>query len=155
VLVGRLALGSIPATATTLVPLSKVDFQNPTTQHIITLGLGIVLLITAFVLVAGRRVLERYANAMSNVRGWKVLALTTGIGFVMGLLVSATSVGAGAIGVTVLLLLHPEMSAARVVGSDIAHAVPLTLIAGVGHWYLGSVNWSLLGFLLIGSFPVS
>jgi hypothetical protein len=71
----------------------------------------------------------------------------------MGVLVTITSVGAGAIGVTVLLLLHPKMSAGRIVGSDIAHGVPLTLLAGAGHWYLGSVDWSLLGNLLIGSLP--
>jgi hypothetical protein len=67
--------------------------------------------------------------------------------------VTTTSVGAGAIGVTVLLFLHPKMPAGRVVGSDIAHAVPLTLLAGAGHWYLGSIDWSLLGNLLIGSLP--
>ena len=71
----------------------------------------------------------------------------------MGVLVTATSVGAGAIGVTVLLILHPRMPAGRVVGSDIAHAVPLTFLAGAGHWYLGSIDWNLLGNLLIGSLP--
>jgi uncharacterized membrane protein YfcA len=53
----------------------------------------------------------------------------------------------------VLLLLHPKMPVARIVGSDIAHAVPLTLLAGLGHWFLGSINWSLLATLLIGSLP--
>jgi uncharacterized protein len=71
----------------------------------------------------------------------------------MGVLVTTTSIGAGAVGVTVLLLLHPKMSAGRVVGSDIAHAVPLTLLAGAGHWYLGSINWGLLSSLLVGSIP--
>jgi uncharacterized membrane protein YfcA len=79
--------------------------------------------------------------------------VTIVLGAVMGVLVTITSVGAGAIGVTVLLLLHPKMPAARVVGSDIAHAVPLTLLAGIGHWYLGSINWGLLAALLIGSVP--
>ncbi len=60
------------------------------------------------------------------------------LGLVMGVLVTSTSVGAGAIGVTVLLLLHPRMLIARIVGSDIAHAVPPTLAAGGGHWLLGS-----------------
>lgn len=71
----------------------------------------------------------------------------------MGVLVTITSVGAGAIGVTVLLLLHPKMPAGRVVGSDIAHGVPLTLLAGAGHWYLGAIDWNLLWNLLIGSVP--
>ena len=61
--------------------------------------------------------------------------------------------GAGAIGVTVLIFLYPKMPVARIVGSDIAHAVPLTLIAGAGHWLLGSVNLPLLGSLLVGSIP--
>jgi hypothetical protein len=62
-------------------------------------------------------------------------------------------VGAGAVGVTVLILLYPDLPTARIVGSDIAHAVPLTLVAGIGHWMLGSVNWTLLGSLLVGSLP--
>jgi uncharacterized protein len=71
----------------------------------------------------------------------------------MGVFVSTTSVSAGAIGVTVLVLLHPKLQVASVVGSDIAHTVPLTLIASIGHWLLGFINWSLLGTLLIGSLP--
>ena len=71
----------------------------------------------------------------------------------LGVLVTISSVGAGAIGVTVLLMLYPKMPTVRIVGSDIAHAVPLTLIAGAGHWWLGSVDLSLLASLLIGSIP--
>jgi len=67
--------------------------------------------------------------------------------------VSISSVGAGAIGVTALVLLYPHLPMARIVGSDIAHAVPLTLVAGLGHWMLGSIDWSLFGSLLIGSLP--
>ena len=60
---------------------------------------------------------------------------------------------AGAVGVTALLLLYPRLPMASIVGSDIAHAVPLTLVAGIGHWALGSVDWALMGVLLIGSLP--
>ena len=74
-------------------------------------------------------------------------------GFVLGVLVTLSSVGAGAIGMTALVLLYPRTPIAKLVGSDIAHAVPLTLIAGIGHWLLGSVNWLLLSSLLIGSLP--
>ena len=74
-------------------------------------------------------------------------------GAVLGVLVTISSVGAGAIGVTILLLLYPRLPMAIIVGSDIAHAVPLTLVAGVGHWVLGSVDWALLTSLLIGSAP--
>jgi hypothetical protein len=62
-------------------------------------------------------------------------------------------VGAGAIGVTALFFLYPELAAKRIVASDLAHAVPLTFVAGVGHWAYGSVNWVLLLSLLIGSLP--
>jgi uncharacterized membrane protein YfcA len=79
--------------------------------------------------------------------------LTVLVGALMGVLVTISSVGAGAIGVTALLLLYPRTAMARIVGSDIAHAVPLTLIAGAGHWWIGSVNWLLLGNLLTGSIP--
>ena len=74
-------------------------------------------------------------------------------GVVLGVLVTISSVGAGAIGVTVLLLLYPRLPMAIIVGSDIAHAVPLTLVAGIGHWFLGSVDWPLLTSLLTGSVP--
>ena len=71
----------------------------------------------------------------------------------LGILVTISSVGAGALGVAVLFFLYPKLPAIRIVGSDLAHAVPLTLIAGLGHWAIGSVDWSLLGSLLIGSLP--
>jgi uncharacterized membrane protein YfcA len=68
-------------------------------------------------------------------------------------LITLTSVGAGAIGMTVLVLLYPKTATSRLVGSDVAHAVPLTLIAGAGHWLLGEVNLALLVSLLAGSIP--
>ncbi len=83
----------------------------------------------------------------------RAAALTVVTGALLGVLVSLSSIGAGALGVTVLLLLYPRLPTARVVGSDIAHAVPLTLIAGMGHWYLGAVDWALLASLLAGSVP--
>jgi uncharacterized membrane protein YfcA len=79
--------------------------------------------------------------------------LTVLTGAALGVLVSLSSVGAGAIGVTALIVLYPELPIARIVGSDIAHAVPLTLIAGLGHWLIGAVDLQLLGSLLIGSLP--
>jgi uncharacterized protein len=74
-------------------------------------------------------------------------------GVVLGVLVSLSSIGAGAIGATLILLLYPRMSARRLVGTDIAHAVPLTLVAGIGHATLGHVDWQLLSALLVGSLP--
>jgi len=152
-LVGWLAIGSVPATIATVIILSKFDLHGPTAQHILSVTLGAVLLLTATFLIAGGSIRQRYANRLNDLDAKTVRGLTVLLGLVMGVLVTATSVGAGAIGVTVLLLLHPKMHVARVVGSDIAHAVPLTLLAGVGHWYLGSIRWSLLGTLLVGSLP--
>jgi uncharacterized protein len=84
---------------------------------------------------------------------WWTATLTTFAGLLLGVFVTLSSVGAGAIGMTALVLLYPRTPIARLVGSDIAHAVPLTLIAGVGHWLLGSVDWVLLGSLVMGSLP--
>ena len=152
-LVGLLAIGSVPATIATLILLSRVDLGGATAQHVIALTLGAVLLVTAAVLLAGRSMRERFADRMNGLNPRTRRLFTILLGLVMGALVTATSVGAGAIGVTVLLILHPKMPAGRLVGSDIAHAVPLTLLAGAGHWYLGSINWQLLGALLVGSVP--
>ena len=151
-LVSLLAIGSVPATVATLILLSWFDLRGDLAQHIITLTLGSVLVITALFLVAGRSLRERYADRLNGLDRRTTGLFTILLGLVMGVLVTTTSVGAGAIGVTVLLLLHPKMPAGRVVGSDITHAVPLTLLAGAGHWYLGSIDWSL-GNFLIGSLP--
>jgi uncharacterized membrane protein YfcA len=152
-LVGLLAAGSIPATVVTIILLSWFDLKGIAGQHAITLTLGSVLLITAIFLIAGRNLRQRYGEQLSALDRRTSQTLTVALGLVMGVLVTVTSVGAGAIGVTVLLILHPKMPAGRVVGSDIAHAVPLTLLAGAGHWWLGSIDWHLLGTLLFGSLP--
>jgi uncharacterized protein len=152
-LVGLLAVGSIPATLVTLIFLAHFDLGGIAAQHAITLLLGSVLIVTALFLIAGKRICERYSGRLDSLDHRIAGFFTIVLGVVMGVLVTTTSVGAGAIGVTVLLLLHPRMSARRIVGSDIAHAVPLTLLAGAGHWYLGSIDWSLLGALLTGSLP--
>ena len=153
ILVSRLAIGSAPATIATLIVLSRFDLKGVAAQHVITVTLGGVLLLTSLFLIAGRSIRTRYGDRLNRLDPRTARLLTITLGATMGILVTITSVGAGAIGVTVLLLLHPKMPAARIVGSDIAHGVPLTLLAGAGHWYLGSVDWSLLGSLLVGSLP--
>jgi hypothetical protein len=152
-LVGLLAAGSVPATVVVLALLSRFDLDAISVRHALNFALGIVLLITSAFLLLARQLHERYAKRVDRLSDGSVRNLTVLLGVVMGALVTLTSVGAGAIGVTVLLFLHPKITIARVVGSDIAHAVPLTLVAGVGHWYLGSVNWALLWPLLLGSVP--
>lgn len=149
----RLALGSVPFAAITLAVLSQVGPMGPHTQKTITVVLGVMLMITAFAVLFRRKIL-RYAVDHRNGRPRRrTFWLTVALGALLGVLVSLSSVGAGAIGMTALILLYPELPVRRLVGSDIAHAVPLTMIAGVGHWWLGTVNFSLLVALLIGSVP--
>ena len=152
-IVGLLVAGSVPATALTLLLLSLLGLSGGESRRLITLALGAVLLVTSAFLLLGGRLRLRYAERIGALDPRIVSGLTVLLGFAMGVLVTTTSVGAGAIGVTVLLLLFPKLPAARIVGSDIAHAVPLTLVAGAGHWWLGSVDWTLLGPLLFGSLP--
>jgi uncharacterized membrane protein YfcA len=105
------------------------------------------------VLVFRGRIVRRYAARLGALQPKQVAALTVAVGAVLGTLVSISSVGAGAIGVTCLILLYPNLPTAKIVGSDIAHAVPLTLAAGIGHWLLGSIDFQVFGFLILGSVP--
>lgn len=151
--VGRLASGSVPATILTLLALSRFDIASPEMSATISFVLGIGLVLTSFALMLRRQVLAATGPTMDRLTPRARLWLTIGCGALLGVLVSISSVGAGAIGVTALIMLYPELKLASVVGSDIAHAVPLTLIAGIGHWWLGSVDWPLLGSLLCGAIP--
>ena len=151
--VARLAGGSVPATALTLLVISHFDLASRATSHLISTVLGVMLLLTAVALLFRHRLLAMGGDRVGEISPHSTVALTILTGAVLGVLVTISSVGAGAIGVTVLLLLYPKLPMARIVGSDIAHAVPLTLIAGVGHWFLGSVNLSMLASLLFGSIP--
>ena len=150
---GWLATGSIPMTAITLVALYYLDIHGDATQNIVTKILGLALLLTATSIVFRKQIAQLYARRVGKISSELVRNLTILTGAIIGVLVSVSSVGAGAIGVTALVLLYPEMPMLRVVGSGIAHSVPLTLIAGLGHWALGSIDWHLLGSLLLGSIP--
>src|SRR5690348_2144617 len=151
--VSRLALGSIPATALTLFALYSFGLGNSSTQTLITRALGGALLLTAISLVLRKPLMRFQRDHGVALNAASVSRLTILCGAVLGILVSLSSVGAGAIGVTFLVFLYPQMPAQRIVGSDIAHAVPLTLIAGLGHWLLGTVDWHVLESLLVGSIP--
>jgi len=151
--VGRLALGSVPMTALTLLALSELKISSGSAQVLVTKILGVALLLTAMSLIFRKNIVQLYSHRIGELSPGLVRMLTTLTGAVLGILVSLSSVGAGAIGVTALILLYPNMPIRRIVGSDIAHAVPLTLVAGLGHWFLGSINWHLLGSLLVGSIP--
>jgi uncharacterized membrane protein YfcA len=150
---GRLAAGSVPAAALTLLLLSFVGRDSKGASDVITTVLGIALILTAISLLFRTWILQRVGAYADRLTARQTKVSTLLLGAVLGVLVSLSSVGAGAIGVTVLLLLYPKLPTVRIVGSDIAHAVPLTLIAGAGHWFLGSIDWPLLASLLIGSLP--
>jgi uncharacterized protein len=151
--VGRLATGSVPATVVTLGALSHFNLSGDAARNLITLVLSIALFATALVLVFGGTIVAAYRARVAEVDPQRTATNTILVGAVLGVLVSISSVGAGAIGVVALIMLYPQLPMARIVGSDIAHAVPLTLIAGIGHWMMGSVNWHIMGSLLVGSLP--
>jgi len=148
-IVGRLAAGSIPATMATL----WLVHQRGGAGGAITIALGWALIVTALAVLFRQTIVSALAPRARGLKPWQVSALTVLLGAALGVLVSLTSVGAGALGMTVLLILYPRTNIAKLVGSDIAHAVPLTLVAGVGHWMMGSVDWLLLASLLSGSIP--
>jgi uncharacterized membrane protein YfcA len=152
-IVRRLASGSAPAAALTLILLAHFGKDSKSVSEVITAVLGFALILTAVTLLFRDWLLRKLAEILDSVDDRRIAALTMLLGAVLGVLVSISSVGAGAIGVTALLTLYPNLATVRIVGSDIAHAVPLTLIAGAGHWWIGSVDWTLLVSLLIGSIP--
>ncbi len=151
--VRRLATGSIPATIATLALWSYFKISGDASRTMITLVLSVALFLTALALVFGRSLVAMYRARVADVDPRRTAARTVIVGAVLGVLVSISSVGAGAIGVVALVLLYPQLPMAKIVGSDIAHAVPLTLVAGLGHWAMGSVDWHIIISLLIGSLP--
>ena len=149
----RLASGSIPASILTLLVLWKLDLSADAARSLVNSVLCFALMLTALSLIFRKFVIESLRARMQRFDDAAIARGTVLVGVALGVLVSISSVGAGAVGVTALLLLYPELPMARIVGSDIAHAVPLTLIAGIGHWAMGSIDWQLMGVLLIGSLP--
>ena len=154
----HLSAGSIPAALVTLYVLHTLGPANPQVQSVMTTTLGGALLLTAAATLY--KALRGKTAPASVAPGDEVIAATPRhwslpllFGALIGTLVTLTSVGAGAIGVTVLMILYPRLPLPRIVGADIAYAVPLTLVAGMGHASLGSVDWALLAKLLAGSLP--
>lgn len=155
-IVRLLASGSVPAALITLYLMSGVDRKSIAAVSFITYALGWMLFLTAFLLLFRGQLVEWVANWRAHhkpVKESTVAGLTIVLGIVLGTLVTLTSVGAGALGVTVLLILYPRLQIRDVVGSDIVHAVPLTLVGGIGYWMIGEIDWVLLASLLIGSIP--
>jgi uncharacterized membrane protein YfcA len=153
-IVARLAMGSVPATAITLWILSQQQAKHAATVGaLITTSLGWALIATAIAVLFRKAIVTFVVARTQELEPGRAAGLTILLGAVLGVLVSLTSVGAGALGMTVLLILYPKMDVAKLVGSDIAHAVPLTLLAGLGHWMMGTVDFRLLLSLLSGSIP--
>lgn len=148
-----LALGSAPAAILTLYLMSRLGLQSGAVSAMISTALGYALLLTAVALVARPWLIEKTRPFFARLTPRCVMVLTVVLGVLLGVLVTLSSVGAGAIGVTFLLMLYPDLPTRKIIGSDIAHAVPLTLIGGAGHWLIGSVDWSMLASLLTGSIP--
>ena len=149
----RLASGSIPASILTLLILWQLDLRGDAARSLVNVVLAFALMLTAASLIFRKALLEALGRRMEQLDERAIARATVLVGIALGVLVSISSVGAGAVGVTALLLLYPRLPMARIVGSDIAHAVPLTLIAGIGHWAMGAIDWPLMGVLLIGSLP--
>ncbi len=174
-IVGRLAVGSLPASGIMLWLLHNV-IDAKALAGVITLALGIALVITSLaiffqpwmraLLSNGNRRVSSVPSEDKQTKEKRLLAeeiaceaqpqaaaLTILTGAFLGAVVTLTSVGAGALGVMALMAMYPKVRAVRIVGTDIAHAVPLTLVAGMGHATMGTVNYEMLGSLLLGSIP--
>jgi uncharacterized membrane protein YfcA len=149
-IVALLTSGSLPMAILTVIALSWWHASGGHIGYIVEFVLGLALLATAVALVFRARMIASRAERANERR---TAAFTVLIGMALGVLVSLTSVGAGALGVTALILLYPRLPVPRIVGSDIVHAVPLTLVGGISHWLTGSVNELILLSLLTGSLP--
>ena len=160
-IVGQLCLGSLPAALTVIYLLETCFKKDEALTTTITFTLGVALIFTSVALFLRGRLLKRHLTDQTAIerkthqeRFGKLqpyLTVTTGI--LLGVLVTLSSVGAGALGTVALLFLYPRLATVRVVGTDLAHAIPLTTVAGLGHLHMGNVDLQLLGSLLIGSIP--
>ena len=158
-IVKLLARGSIPASMITIILLQYLKQSGLDYQILMTSTLGFMLILTSIVVISKDRLLgfvKQHLDSQHPSRRFVAHyrpALTTVAGLLLGTLVTISSVGAGAIGAAILFLLYPGKPSITIVGTDIAHAVPLTAIAGLGHLHFGSVDFQLLGGLLLGGLP--
>lgn len=146
----RMASGSIPSSLLTIVILNYLQVDSRIFDEVISVTLGVMLIFTSVVVLC-RHKLSHFGDHPTIQKHQKSITILSGA--LLGVLVTLSSVGAGAIGTAILFMIYPALFARRVVGTDLAHAVPLTAIAGLGHWHLGHVDFSLLTSLLLGSLP--
>jgi len=153
-IVRRLCIGALPAAVVATLALKYYGAIDQQLGQLIRYSIaGSVLLTVTALLFKTRMLAWITAKPSRQLQGRALMLTTVGAGAVLGVLVTVSSIGAGAIGATLLVMLYPRLSAAEVAGTDIAYAVPLTAIAAFGHWWLGSIDWQLLASLLIGSVP--
>jgi uncharacterized membrane protein YfcA len=152
-IVRRLATGSLPASLLTLLALSLLKINPASYSAVVTKVLGTALILTALALIFRKKLLATYSKRVGLISEEQTRFYTILTGLALGVLVTISSVGAGALGVTALLLLYPELPVVKIAGSDIAHAVPLTLVAGLGHLMTGGIDVGMLESLLLGSIP--
>jgi uncharacterized protein len=153
-IVRLLCIGALPAALLAALSLKHFGALDKDIAQVIRYSIaGSVMLTVVAMLFRGRMLAWVQASPQRQLQGKPLMLATIAAGAILGLLVTISSIGAGAIGATILVMLYPRLSAAEVAGTDIAYAVPLTAIAALGHWWLGSINWLLLAMLLIGSVP--
>lgn len=156
-----LCCGSIPAAMLVIWLLETVFTKDENITKLITTALGVALIFTSLALFIRNRLIKRRQQdetALERLHHSERFGkwqgpITILMGFVLGVLVTLSSVGAGALGTIALLFLYPRLATVRIVGTDLAHAIPLTTVAGLGHMHMGNVDFHLLGSLLIGSLP--
>jgi uncharacterized protein len=151
-----LACGSVPAALVTLWMLNASSLDTDTVNAVIKKSLGWAMLLTAVAIIFKQKILD-YSHRndvwITRMSRREQEVATFVVGLFLGAIVTITSIGAGALGTVVLFLLYPLLPTVKLVGTEIAHAVPLTLAAGIGHASFGNVDWNLLLNLLIGSLP--
>ncbi|WP_432380268.1 sulfite exporter TauE/SafE family protein [Duganella sp. P38] len=153
-IVRRLCLGALPAALCASLALKHFGTLSHEMGQIIRYTIAGSVMLTVTALLFKRQMLAWVtAHPERQLQGRALRNATIISGAMLGVLVTISSIGAGAIGATLLVMLYPRLTAAEVAGTDIAYAVPLTAIAAIGHWWLGSIDWSLLLTLLVGSVP--
>lgn len=153
-IVRRLSYGALPAAVVATLLLKYFGAVSDSISQVIRYSIAVSVFLTVIALLFKSK-LQAWLNAHPerHLQGRQLTNATIAAGAVLGILVTISSIGAGAVGATLLVLLYPRLAPAEIAGTDIAYAVPLTAIAAFGHWWLGSIDWSLLGALLLGSVP--
>lgn len=153
-IVRLLCAGALPSAFVAALGLKYFGAVDQEIGQIIRYVIAASVLLTVVALIFKKSMvawLNRHPE--KQLTGHALAVATISSGIVLGALVTVSSIGAGAIGATLIVLLYPRLTPAEIAGTDIAYAVPLTAIAALGHWWLGSIDWQLLTTLLIGSIP--